>query len=147
MSLENLLKINRLQKHDASPNSILKLLASAERNLNDARAQNISVENRFDAAYKAILQCAMAAMWANGYRTPTSVPGHHMTAIQALPLTIGVDKESVIVLDALRKQRNLSDYEGDSISDATLAECLSQATFLLDFTRKKIAFLLDGKKI
>lgn len=70
-----------------------------------------------------------------------------MTAIQALPLTIGIDKESVIVLDALRKQRNLSDYEGDSISDATLAECLSQATFLLDFTRKKIAFLLDGKKI
>ena len=50
-----------------------------------------------------------------------------MTAIQTLPLTIGVNRESVIVLDALRKQRNLSDYEGDSISDTTLAECLLQA--------------------
>lgn len=28
---------------------------------------------------------------------------------------------------ALRKQRNLADYEGDPITDATLAECLKQA--------------------
>lgn len=60
MSLENLLKIKRLQVHNASQDSILKLLAAAERNLDDARAQNISAENRFDAAYKTILQCAMA---------------------------------------------------------------------------------------
>lgn len=146
MSLENLLKINRLQKHDASQDSILKLLVSAQRNLDDARAQNISAENRFDAAYKTILQCAMAALWANGYRTPTSVPGHHMTAIQTLPLTIGVNRESVIVLDALRKQRNLSDYEGDSISDTTLAECLLQAAGLLDFAKKEIALILKNRK-
>lgn len=146
MSLENLLKIKRLQVHNASQDSILKLLAAAERNLDDARAQNISAENRFDAAYKTILQCAMAALWTHGYRTPTSVPGHHMTVIQALPLTLGVNKESVIVLDALRKQRNLSDYEGDSISDATLAECLLQAASLLDFARKRIGLILESRK-
>lgn len=58
MTLENLLAIHRLTRHEASRESILKLLAAAERNLMDARAPIISAENRFDAAYKAILQCA-----------------------------------------------------------------------------------------
>ena len=60
MSLENLLKISRLLVHHAGTADILKLLAAAERNLIDAQAINISTENRFDAAYKSILQCAMA---------------------------------------------------------------------------------------
>lgn len=138
MSLENLVAINRLVKHDATPESILKLLASAERNLADAKATNISAENRFDAAYKAIMQCAMAALWVKGYRTSTSEPGHHQTAIQTLPKTLGVDTDTVIVLDALRKQRNLNDYAGDSVSEVTLWECLSQAEALLRLSRQNL---------
>ena len=38
----------------------------------------------------------MAALWVHGYRTPTSVPGHHKTAIQSLPLTLQVNKDVVI---------------------------------------------------
>jgi hypothetical protein len=30
-------------------------------------------------------------------------------------------------LDALRKQRNVSDYEGDPISDQIVIECIKQA--------------------
>ena len=59
MSLENLVSINRLQKHTATPESILKLLSAAKRNLADAQVSSITPENRFDAAYKAILQCAV----------------------------------------------------------------------------------------
>jgi uncharacterized protein (UPF0332 family) len=138
VTLENLLAIHRLTRHEASRESILKLLAAAERNLMDARATIISAENRFDAAYKAILQCAMAALWAKGYRTPTSEPGHHQTSIQTLPKTLGVDADTVIVLDALRRQRNLNDYSGDSVSDAVLAECLDQAESLLNLCRKTL---------
>ncbi|MEN4100657.1 MAG: hypothetical protein ROW52_12095 [Anaerolineaceae bacterium] len=138
MSLENLLAIRRLIKLDATPDNIRKLLTAAERNLADAKVTNISVENRFDAAYKAIMQCAMAALWAAGYRTSTSEPGHHQTAIQVLPLTLSVAADTVIVLDALRKQRNLSDYSGDSISDATLRECLVQAENLLRLAKQKL---------
>jgi len=135
MTLENLLAIKRLQRHEAGRAAILKLLAAARRNLADARVTTISAENRFDAAYKAILQCAMAALWAKGYRTSTSEPGHHQTAIQALPLTLALDSATVIVLDALRKQRNLNDYTGDGVSEALLAECLAQAEKLLRHTR------------
>ena len=88
-------------------------------------------DNRFDAAYKCIMQCAMLGLWANGYRTATSQPGHHQTAIQSLGLTIGVAQPDIIVLDALRRQRNVSDYEGDPISNAALQACIEQAAQLL----------------
>ena len=138
MTLENLLAIKRLQRHEAGRAAILKLLAAAGRNLADAKVTTISAENRFDAAYKAILQCAMAALWAKGYRTSTSEPGHHQTAIQALPLTLAVDSATVIVLDVLRKQRNLNDYTGDGVNDALLAECLAQAESLLRHARSTL---------
>jgi len=126
-----LLAIKRLQRHEAGRAAILKLLVAAERNLADAKVTTISAENRFDAAYKAILQCAMAALWAKGYRTSTSEPGHHQTAIQALSLSLALDSATVIVLDALRKQRNLNDYTGDGVSEALLVECIGQAEDLL----------------
>jgi uncharacterized protein (UPF0332 family) len=122
-------------QHEAGRAAILKLLAAAQRNLADAKVTTISAENRFDTAYKAILQCAMAALWAKGYRTSTSEPGHHQTAIQALPLTLALDSATVIVLDALRKQRNLNDYTGDGVSDALLTECIAQAESLFQHTR------------
>ncbi len=92
----------------------------------------MSGETRFDAAYKAIMQSAMLGLWLNGYRTSTSQPGHHQTAIQSLSTTLGVEKSVVIILDALRKQRNVSDYEGDPISDEAVTECIKQADYLLN---------------
>lgn len=136
MTLENLLAIQRLQNFKSTPAGVQQLLAAAERNLADAKLQGLSGDNRFDAAYKAIMQCAMIGLWANGYRTATSQPGHHQTAIQALSKTMGIAQDTVIVLDALRKQRNLNDYEGDPVTEAAVAECLKQAQALLAHTRK-----------
>jgi hypothetical protein len=95
----------------------------------------LSTENRFDAAYKAIMQLAMVALDANGYRTMTSKPGHHQTAIQTLSTSVGLAPAKVILLDALRKQRNLSDYSGDLVPDAAAAECLTSASDLLAHVR------------
>jgi hypothetical protein len=136
MTLENLLAIHRLQTFEATPGGVQRLLASAERNLADARLSVLSAENRFDAAYKAIMQCAMIGLWAKGFRTSTSQPGHHQTALQSLPKTLGLAADTVIVLDALRKQRNLNDYEGDPVTDAAVAECLAQAEAIISHTRQ-----------
>lgn len=136
MTLQNLLAINKLQSFAPTRGGALKLLRAAERNLTDARIAALSADNRFDAAYKTIMQCAMLGLWANGYRTSTNQPGHHLTAIQSLPLTMQVSKESVIVLDALRKQRNLNDYEGDPIADSALAACIAEAEKLLAHTQQ-----------
>lgn len=134
MTLENLLAIHKLQSFEASAVGVQRLLAAASRNLADAGITALSSENRFDAAYKAIMQCAMIGLWANGYRTSTSQPGHHQTALQVLPKTLGLERDVVIVLDALRKQRNLNDYEGDPVSDSAVAECCKQAALLLEHT-------------
>ncbi|WCM93162.1 DNA-binding protein [Acidovorax sp. NCPPB 2350] len=134
MSLQNLLAIGRLQAHQPDAAGITKLLQAARRNLADARIAEVSTDNRFDAAYKCIMQCAMVGLWANGYRTSTSQPGHHQTAIQSLGLTLGLAQPAIIVLDALRRQRNVSDYEGDPVSTATLQACVDQAAQLLAHT-------------
>ncbi len=133
MSLDNLLKINQLQVHTATREAALRLLEAAKRNIADAHISAVSGENRFDAAYKCIMQCAMVALWVNGYRTSTSQPGHHQTAIQTLPTTIGLPQSTVIILDGLRKQRNVSDYEGDLVSDQAVIECIKQAENLYQF--------------
>ena len=78
----------------------------------------------------------MLGLWAHGYRTSTSQPGHHQTALQALPLTMGLPKDIMIVLDALRKQRNQNDYAGDPVNDAVVRECTTQADALLAHTRQ-----------
>ena len=136
MTLANLLAIQRLLAFNATPGGVQRLLAAAARNLADAQIVQLSSENRFDAAYKCILQCAMLGLWARGYRTSTSQPGHHQTALQALPLTMGLPNDTIIVLDALRKQRNLNDYEGDPVSDGVVAECLTQVRALLAHTQQ-----------
>ncbi len=127
MTLDNLLAIHKLVKQAPDKVGIGRLLGAADRNLADAKLQALSTDNRFDAAYKSIMQCAMVALWAKGYRTSTSQPGHHQTAIQTLPKTLGVPAQTVIVLDALRKQRNASDYEGDPVSGKALDSCLEEA--------------------
>lgn len=136
MSLSNLQAIGRLQAQAPDPASIVKLLQAAHQNLADARVQQISATNRFDAAYKCIMQCAMLGLWANGWRTSTSQPGHHQRAIQTLDQTLEVDKADLIVLDALRRQRNLSDYEGDPITQTTLLAGLQAAEKLLSHTER-----------
>jgi len=136
MTLQNLLAIHKLQAFAPTRGAVQKLLLAAQRNLVDAKLTTLGADNRFDAAYKTIMQCAMLGLWANGYRTATSQPGHHQLAIQSLPLTLQVPKDTVIVLDALRKQRNLNDYEGDPIADSALAGCLKEAEQLLAHTQQ-----------
>lgn len=141
MGLDNLLGIS-LEKIEADSAAIQRLLAAARRNIADAGVSEISSENRFDAAYKAIMQLANVALQANGYRTLTSKPGHHMTMIQTLSQTIGLDKQTTIVLDKLRKQRNVADYSGDIVPESATRECLDYAKQLLQQVE---AWLRDNK--
>lgn len=131
MSLDNLVGIS-LEKVTPDAAVIGRLLSAAKRNIADAHVREISAENRFDAAYKAIMQLANAALQANGFRTLTSKPGHHMTMIQTLSQTVGVDRQTTIVLDALRKQRNVADYSGDIVPASAVEECVSHAEVLLN---------------
>lgn len=138
MTLKNLLGIS-LDAVAPDKAVVAKLLTAAQRNIADAQLQGLSSENRFDVSYKALMQAAMVALHANGYRTLTSKPGHHQTALQTLPLSVNLPQARVIVLDALRKQRNLSDYSGELISEAVADECLACAIDLVAHVRAWLA--------
>jgi NAD-dependent oxidoreductase involved in siderophore biosynthesis len=75
MSLENLLNIGLLKEHPIQGEEIERLLLAARRNLRDAGVETISPETRFDAAYTAIMQCALADVvaWRKANR-PELIP-------------------------------------------------------------------------
>ena len=131
MSLQNLLKIGQLKEHPPDADEVQQLLAAAARNIADAHVTIISPETRFDVAYKAIMQASLAALMAHGYRPDTNKPGHHVTMVQGLALTIGLAPARIIVIDTLRRQRNLTDYMGKDIDDSTAAHCITEAKVLL----------------
>ena len=131
MSLQNLLKIGQLKPHPPDAGEVQRLLTAAARNLSDARVATISPETRFDAAYKAVMQAALAALMAHGYRPDTNRPGHHATVVQGLTLTIALAPARVTVLDTLRRKRNLSDYTGEDIDDSSVEHCIGEADQLL----------------
>ena len=136
-ALENLARIGQLDKVPFSSELMARMLATARSRLIDAQRSDNSAETRFDCAYTAIRAIADAALLAHGYRTSTSKPGHDQTTIQCLSHTLGVSVGVVRVLDALRKQRNLSDYDGESITDQALVECIEQALRLQELAVRR----------
>ncbi len=130
-NLANLAKYGNLDAVPESPELARNKLESARKRLSDAQVERVSKETRFDAAYNAIRDSAEIGLLMHGYRTSSSKPGHHQIALQCLEHTLGVERHKVNLIDKLRKQRNLSDYEGDPVPDGTLAECIAQAVWVI----------------
>lgn len=131
MSLQNLLKIGRLTEHETDGAQVARMLAAAERGIVDARQLTISPETRLDAAYRSIMQLAMVALWANGFRPVKNAPGHHQIMIQSLVHTVSLDSQRMRVLDAFRVKRNAIDYTGEDIDTTSVEACIDSAMQLL----------------
>lgn len=123
------MRIGQLKVHSTDRAEVGQLLEAARRNLADADVEAVSLETRFDVAYKAIMQVALVALLANGYRADSR--GHHQLMIQSLPLTIGISKERMVVLDAMRRKRNAADYLGSYVDQGSVEVCVVQAQVLL----------------
>jgi uncharacterized protein (UPF0332 family) len=132
MTLENLARINRLLPHAPVREEIRKLLAGAERSIKDARSAGISDAARFTLAYTAIMEAAHAALFANGYRPSKSEGGHHMTMVQSLVNSIGLDPVRMKVLDNIRHKRNVIDYSGEDAEPSEADHAIASAQALLD---------------
>jgi len=65
VTLDNLRGIGRLKEHKASRAEVARLLASAETSLRDAKRTELSNGSRLDLACKAIVQAALAALYAS----------------------------------------------------------------------------------
>ena len=124
MSLRNLLKTGQLEEHETNAEQVRRMLESAQRSIIDSQQETISLETRLDAAYRAITQLSMVALWANGYRPAKSKPGHHQTMIQCLVHSISLGREQMLLLDTFRVKRNAIDYTGELVDEASVIECI-----------------------
>ena len=110
MTLRQWLDNKWLLKHQTSSGEIRYLLEIINRDIADSGNRDLSPDWRLAIAYNAILQCAISALAASGYRTNKG-GSHHYYAIESLSLTIGLSRDDILVINALRKKRHIADYE------------------------------------
>ena len=102
MSLNNLVG-RGLEKAATDADEVARYLAMIESKLKDSKNSSISLVSRFDLAFESLLQAAVLALRANGYRT-TSQAGHQQLAIQTLPKSIGLDAAELRTLEEYRRK-------------------------------------------
>ena len=130
MGLENLSKIGALEPHTTDSKQVGRMLEAAKSSIADAKQESITNETRLDAAYRAITQLSMVALWANGFRTSKSKPGHHQTMIQSLVNSVELDNDQMRMLDTFRVKRNAIDYTGEDVDENSVIECIRSAESL-----------------
>lgn len=109
MSLENWLSNAWLKQHETSSQEITNLLAVVDRDIEQSHIPELGPEWSFDIAYNAILQSATAALAARGYQAERV--NKHKRVLDSLQYTIGLDRETVDLLDVLRRKRHTVVYE------------------------------------
>lgn len=121
MSLKDWQANRWLTDHETSPQEIADLLAVVERDLADASVDRLSADWRVGISYNAALQLAILALAASGYRAERQRA--HERAIRSLRFTVGIDQGTVDTLDAVRRKRNLVNYErAGTVSDSEAQE-------------------------
>jgi hypothetical protein len=109
MSLKLYLNHHWIRKHESSPDEISRLLAIADRDIEQSQTPGLGPEWRFDIAYNAVLQLATAARAASGYQAERQ--NKHLRTIECLEFTAGLDRATVTFLDRCRRKRHTAVYD------------------------------------
>ena len=129
MTLAEWKKNEWLVEHLSRRQEINHLFRLIERDLKDCRNKKLSLDWRFNIAYNAALQCANAALAAEGFRAAKD--SHHFRVIQSLKFTLEINDKTIRKFDVFRKKRNISEYDrAGSVSIAEFDEMIALAEFL-----------------
>jgi hypothetical protein len=120
MNLPEWLANRWLVQHASSREEVEDLLAVVERDLGDAAIDSLSPDWRLGIAYNAALQLATLGLAAEGYR-PARERAHER-AILSLRFTLGIEAQAVDTIDAVRRKRNISNYERAGTTSASEAQ-------------------------
>lgn len=149
MSLEDLYRFGKIQKHETSQGEIKNLFDVAERCLKDASQESISLDLRFVAVYQAALAVAESLLYCNGYKAPKG-NYHYMTWEGLRNIKDGHVKKSIILFDAARQKRGAAFYDHtDVVSEVEFDELFDETKRFVDYMRNKIKkeHALLGKSI
>ena len=130
-----------------SKDDMAHLITAIQRRLMDAKNETVTRENRLQQAYQSILQVAIAALHAKGYRLK-SKPAHHVMAIESLEHTVGIERRLRDYYQSLRKRRHDVIYDAIiSVSERDLEEAIERAeglfTAFREWLRKEQPELVD----
>jgi hypothetical protein len=127
MSLTLYLRNRWIRRHEPSRDEVTRLLAIADRDIEQSQTPGLGPEWRFDIAYNAALQLATAALAAAGYQAERQ--NKHMRTLECLEfLGADVDQDMTSFLDRCRRKRHAAVYEQiGAISDHEAEEMLAAA--------------------
>lgn len=138
MSLEDLHKFGKLQKHETSAQEIKGLFGVAERCLRDSSQNTISLDLRYVAAYQAALAAGEALLCCFGYKAPKS-NYHYMVWEASRQILDKSFKDTLILFDDARAKRSSAFYDhADVASDTEYEEIFDEANKFVSFVRNKI---------
>jgi len=124
-------------QHESSREEVEDLLAVVERDLGDAAIDSLSPDWRLGIAYNAALQLATLGLAAEGYR-PARERAHER-AILSLRFTLGIEAQAVDTIDAVRRKRNISNYERAGTTSASEAQ--EMYTIAVQLRERALAWL------
>jgi uncharacterized protein (UPF0332 family) len=129
MSLTLYLRNRWVRRHRPSRDEVTRLLAIADRDLEQSQTPGLVPEWRFDIAYNAALQLATAALAAAGYQAERQ--NKHMRTLECLEFVVNIDQDTVSFLDRCRRKRHAAVYDRvGAISEHEADEMLAAATRL-----------------
>ena len=90
MSLDLYLRNGWIRRHETAPQEIQSLLAVSDRDIAQSQTPGLGPEWRFDIAYNAAVQLAVASLAASGFRAERQ--NKHQRSIECLAFTLGLEK-------------------------------------------------------
>lgn len=149
MSLEDLYKFGKLEKHKTSAQEIKELFGVAERCLKDSSQDTISLDLRYISAYQSALAAGEALLCCFGYKAPKN--NYHYMVWEALRQILDKSfKDTLILFDDARAKRSSAFYNHAEVaSDTEYEEIFDEAKKFVNFVRDKIKkdFTDLGKEI
>jgi len=138
MSLEDLYKFGKLEKHKTSPQEIKDLFGVAERCIKDASQSAISLELRFISAYQAALASGEALLCCLGYTAPKT--NYHYMVWEALRQILDNSfKKTLILFNDARSKRGEAFYDHANVTSETeYKEIFEESGKFVKFIRDKI---------
>jgi len=130
MSLDDMVHRGELERLPPTVGEIPALRRTICRRIEDAANPTNHPETRLEQAYTAILNCALAALRAEGARAVRGA-GQHVHILESLRFTVGVEKERLAYYHTVRSLRHRGLYEAfTDVSQSQAEEAVDEARWL-----------------
>ncbi len=138
MSLEDLLKFAKVEKHTTTPEEIADLLGVADRCMADASQKVISTELRFIAAYQAALAAGEALMHCYSIKAPKH--NHHFMVWESLRYILDASfNDALALFNDARSKRGEAFYDRATVTSQTeLDELLKETKKFVEYVKARI---------